>query len=52
MQIFVDESKSRQSTCNSSYMLDEDYVIGVVVLSKYVEQRDRLKVNFSVYEFY
>ena len=52
MQFFDDESKSRNSARNSPYMLDEACATGVVVLSKYVEQRDRLKVNFSIQELY
>jgi Golgi SNAP receptor complex protein 2 len=43
MQIFDDETQARQSARNSSYMLDEAYATGVAVLSKYAEQRDRLK---------
>lgn len=43
MQIFDDEAQARQSARNSSYMLDEAYATGVAVLSKYAEQRDRLK---------
>ena len=52
MKFFDDEAKARKSTCNLSYMLDEAYATGVAFLSKYAEQRDRLKVKFSVQALY
>ncbi|KAH9322346.1 hypothetical protein KI387_016985, partial [Taxus chinensis] len=43
LQIFDEEAQAMQSARNSSSMLDEAYSTGVAVLSKYAEQRDRLK---------
>lgn len=37
-----------QSARNSSMMLEEAYATGVAVLSKYAEQRDRLKVSHGI----
>eukprot|EP01018_Ginkgo_biloba_P010300 Gb_36585 [translate_table: standard] len=45
LQIFDEEAQAMQSARNSSSMLDEAYATGVAVLSKYAEQRDRLKLN-------
>lgn len=44
LRIFDDEAQAMQSARNSSIMLEEAYATGVAVLSKYAEQRDRLKV--------
>ncbi|KAI3971667.1 hypothetical protein MKW92_052207 [Papaver armeniacum] len=38
-----DDSRAMQSARNSSLMLEEAYSTGVAILSKYAEQRDRLK---------
>jgi hypothetical protein len=38
-----------QSARNSSMMLEEAYSTGVAILSKYADQRDRLKVHFFIY---
>lgn len=43
LRIFDEEAKAMQSARNSHMMLDEAYATGVAVLSKYAEQRDRLK---------
>lgn len=41
-----------QSARNSSIMLEEAYSTGVAILSKYSDQRDRLKVLFVIYLAY
>ncbi|GLJ29367.1 hypothetical protein SUGI_0579130 [Cryptomeria japonica] len=43
LQNFDVEAQAMQSAQNSSSMLDEAYSTGIAVLSKYAEQRDRLK---------
>ncbi|PKA50912.1 Membrin-11 [Apostasia shenzhenica] len=43
LKIFDDEAQAMQSARNSHMMLEEAYSTGVAVLSKYAEQRDRLK---------
>ncbi|MCL7052138.1 hypothetical protein MKW94_021822, partial [Papaver nudicaule] len=43
IKIFDDENRAIQSARNSSLMLEEAYNTGVAILSKYSEQRDRLK---------
>ncbi|OVA14227.1 hypothetical protein BVC80_9025g4 [Macleaya cordata] len=43
LRIFDDEAQAMQSARNSSLMLEEAYSTGVAILSKYAEQRDRLK---------
>ncbi|XP_026436458.1 membrin-11-like [Papaver somniferum] len=43
MRIFDDDTQALQSARNSSLMLEEAYSAGVAILSKYAEQRDRLK---------
>ncbi|XP_026395265.1 membrin-11-like isoform X1 [Papaver somniferum] len=43
MRIFDDDSRAIQSARNSSLMLEDAYSTGVAILSKYAEQRDRLK---------
>ncbi|XP_010251670.1 PREDICTED: membrin-11-like [Nelumbo nucifera] len=43
LRIFDDEAQAMQSARNSSRMLEESYSTGVAILSKYAEQRDRLK---------
>ncbi|KAI3870089.1 hypothetical protein MKX03_015365 [Papaver bracteatum] len=43
MRIFDDDSRAMQSARNSSLMLEDAYSTGVAILSKYAEQRDRLK---------
>ncbi|XP_058084625.1 membrin-11-like [Magnolia sinica] len=43
LRIFDEEAQAMQSARNSSLMLDEAYNTGVAVLTKYAEQRDRLK---------
>lgn len=43
LRIFDDEAQALQSARNSHMMLEEAYATGVAVLSKYAEQRDRLK---------
>lgn len=45
LRIFDDEAQAMQSARNSSLMLEEAYSTGVAILSKYAEQRDRLKVT-------
>lgn len=45
LKIFDEEAQAMQSARNSSMMLEEAYTTGVAVLSKYAEQRDRLKVT-------
>ncbi|KAK1296500.1 Membrin-11 [Acorus calamus] len=43
LRIFDDEAQAMQSARNSRVMIDEAYNTGVAILSKYAEQRDRLK---------
>ncbi|MQL93896.1 hypothetical protein Taro_026543 [Colocasia esculenta] len=43
LRIFDEEAQALQSARNSSIMLEEAYATGVAVLSKYSDQRDRLK---------
>ncbi|KAF3792053.1 Membrin-11 [Nymphaea thermarum] len=43
MRIFDEEAQAMQSVRNSSNMIEEAYATGVAILSKYAEQRDRLK---------
>ncbi|KAK9290075.1 hypothetical protein L1049_008239 [Liquidambar formosana] len=43
LRIFDEEAQAMQSARNSSMMLEEAYMTGVAILSKYSEQRDRLK---------
>lgn len=43
LRIFDEEAQAMQSAHNSHVMLEEAYATGVAVLSKYAEQRDRLK---------
>ncbi|KAK8957308.1 Membrin-11 [Platanthera zijinensis] len=43
LRIFDEETQAMQSARNSHVMLEEAYATGVAVLSKYAEQRDRLK---------
>ncbi|KAI3413082.1 Membrin [Psidium guajava] len=43
LRIFDDEVQAMQSARNSSRMLEESYATGVAILSKYSEQRERLK---------
>lgn len=45
LRIFDEEAQAMESARNSSIMLEEAYATGVAVLSKYAEQRDRLKVT-------
>lgn len=44
LRIFDEEAQAMQSARNSSIMLEEAYATGVAILSKYADQRDRLKV--------
>nr|CAD1823362.1 unnamed protein product [Ananas comosus var. bracteatus] len=43
LRIFDEEAQAMQSARNSSIMLEEAYATGVAILSKYADQRDRLK---------
>ncbi|CAA2934892.1 membrin-11-like [Olea europaea subsp. europaea] len=43
LRIFDEEAQAMQSVRSSSRMLEETYATGVAILSKYSEQRDRLK---------
>ncbi|XP_078443881.1 membrin 12 [Wolffia australiana] len=43
LRIFDEEAQAMESAQNSSRMLEEAYATGVAVLSKYSEQRDRIK---------
>ncbi|XP_010442144.1 PREDICTED: membrin-12-like isoform X2 [Camelina sativa] len=43
LQIFDEEAQAINSVKNSKRMLEESYSSGVAILSKYAEQRDRLK---------
>ncbi|KAK3405257.1 hypothetical protein EUGRSUZ_K01520 [Eucalyptus grandis] len=43
LSIFDEEAQAMQSARNSSRMLEESYATGVAILSKYSEQRERLK---------
>ncbi|XP_010505239.1 PREDICTED: membrin-11 [Camelina sativa] len=43
MQIFDEEAQAMNSVKNSKRMLEESFSSGVAILSKYAEQRDRLK---------
>ncbi|KAM7274330.1 hypothetical protein ACFE04_028994 [Oxalis oulophora] len=43
LRIFDEESQAMQSVRNSSRMLEESFATGTAILSKYAEQRDRLK---------
>ncbi|XP_010054848.2 membrin-11-like [Eucalyptus grandis] len=43
LRIFDDEAQAMQSARNSARMLEESYATGVAILSKYSDQRDRLK---------
>ncbi|CAN6448631.1 unnamed protein product [Victoria cruziana] len=45
MRIFDEEAQAMQSVRNSSHTIEEAYATGVAILSKYAEQRDRLKVT-------
>lgn len=50
LRIFDDEAQAMQSARNSSLMLDDAYNTGVAILTKYADQRDRLKVNYLLPE--
>ncbi|XVF06654.1 hypothetical protein REPUB_Repub06bG0068800 [Reevesia pubescens] len=43
LRIFDEEAQAMQSVRNSSRMLQESFATGTAILSKYAEQRDRLK---------
>ncbi|MCD9559267.1 Membrin-11 [Datura stramonium] len=43
LRIFDDEAQAMQSARSSSRMLEETLATGAAILSKYSEQRDRLK---------
>lgn len=43
LRIFDEEAQAMQSARNSSMMLEEAYSKGVAILTKYADQRDRLK---------
>ncbi|GLT75798.1 hypothetical protein SLA2020_474950 [Shorea laevis] len=43
LRIFDEEAQAMQSVRNSSRMLEESFATGTAILSKYAEQRDRLK---------
>ncbi|KAI6673580.1 hypothetical protein NL676_001486 [Syzygium grande] len=43
LRIFDEEAQAMQSARNSSRMLEESFATGVAILSKYSEQRERLK---------
>lgn len=43
LRIFDEEAQAMQSARNSARMLEESYATGVAILSKYSEQRERLK---------
>ncbi|GMI79033.1 membrin 11 [Hibiscus trionum] len=43
LRIFDEEAQAMQSVRNSSRMLQESFETGTAILSKYAEQRDRLK---------
>ena len=45
LQIFDDEAQAMNSVKNSKRMLEDSFSSGVAILSKYAEQRDRLKVK-------
>ena len=45
LRVFDEEAQAMESAQNSSKMLEEAYATGVAVLSKYAEQRDRIKVT-------
>lgn len=45
LQIFDDEAQAMNSVKNSKRLLEDSFASGVAILSKYAEQRDRLKVN-------
>lgn len=47
LRIFDDEAQAMESARNSSKVLDEAYDTAVAILSKYAEQKDRLKVNYQ-----
>lgn len=47
LRIFDEEAQAMQSARNSSRMLEESFATGVAILSKYSEQRERLKVSGS-----
>lgn len=49
LRIFDDEAQAMQSARNSARMLEESYATGVAILSKYSEQRERLKVSLSMF---
>lgn len=49
---FDEEAQAMQSAHNSSLILDEAYATGVAVLSKYAEQRERLKVCVKMWIFF
>lgn len=44
LRIFDEEAQAMQSVRNSSRMLQESFATGTAILSKYSEQRERLKV--------
>ncbi|CAH8387256.1 unnamed protein product [Eruca vesicaria subsp. sativa] len=43
LQIFDDEAQAMNSVKNSKRLLEDSFASGVAILSKYAEQRDRLK---------
>uniref|UniRef100_A0A1J3G740 Membrin-12 n=1 Tax=Noccaea caerulescens TaxID=107243 RepID=A0A1J3G740_NOCCA len=43
LQIFDEEAQAMNSVKNSKRMLEDSYSSGVAILSKYAEQKDRLK---------
>ncbi|GAB4850944.1 Membrin-11 [Ancistrocladus abbreviatus] len=44
LRIFDDEAQAMQSARNSTRMMEEAYLTGVAILSKFSEQRERMKV--------
>ncbi|ONK74288.1 uncharacterized protein A4U43_C03F4710 [Asparagus officinalis] len=44
LKIFDDEARAMESARNSHIMVEEAYSTGVAILSKYAEQKDRLKI--------
>lgn len=48
LRIFDEEAQAMQSVQNSKRMLQESLSTGAAILSKYSEQRERLKVGAQV----
>ena len=52
MRIFDEEAQAMQSVQSSKRMLEESFSTGLAILSKYSEQRERLKVTIKSCSFF